>query len=69
MGAAGSKATFKQAVHVEVVRASPLVGKHDYLKKPVKCDFCGNDRRWLIRCEYCGRTEQRISLEALEENS
>ncbi len=61
-----SKANFKQSVQVEVIRASPLVGKHDYLKKSIKCTFCGNNRRWLIRCEYCGRNEQVISL---EENS
>jgi len=57
------KATFRQEVQVEVIRASPLVGKHDYLKKAIVCRFCGNGRRWLIRCEYCGRTEQKISLE------
>ena len=59
---ADTKAVFKQSLGVEVIRASPLL-KGDYLKKHVVCKFCGNKRKWLIRCESCGRTEQKISLE------
>lgn len=55
-----SQTNFKQAVSVEVIRASPLVTKSGYLKKPVICESCGNKRTWLIRCEYCGTM---VSLE------
>lgn len=55
---AGNHATFRQFVQVEVVRASPKVNR---LKESVICEFCKNKRFWLIRCEYCGRTEQKIS--------
>lgn len=60
---AGSRATFKQFTSVEVIRASSLVSSNDRLKVPVECTFCHNKRFWLIRCESCGRTEQKISLE------
>jgi len=59
---AGSKSNFRQQLGVQVVRASPLV-KGDFLKQAIFCKFCGNKRLWLIRCESCGRTEQKISLE------
>jgi hypothetical protein len=54
------KTNFRQSVSLEVVRASPLIKKNDYLKVVVKCKFCGNDRSWVIRCESCGRTEQNL---------
>lgn len=59
---ATSEANFKQSVSVEVIRASMRVNTEGYLKIPVKCNKCGNDRRWLIRCESCGDMEP-ISLE------
>ena len=57
---AGNAVTFGQSVQVEVIRAFPQANK---LKKSVVCKFCKNKRFWLIRCEYCGRTEQKLSLE------
>lgn len=57
---AGSNLALGQSVSVEVIRASPKIVR---LKKSVICKFCKNKRFWLIRCEYCGRTEQKISLE------
>lgn len=58
----GSQANFQQSVSVEVIRASSRVNVEGYLKEPIKCKACGNDRRWLIRCESCGDMEP-ISLE------
>lgn len=49
-----SRANFNQAVHVEVVKNKTHNPRSDYLKEPVLCENCGNKRRWLIRCEYCG---------------
>jgi len=63
MSGPASKANFRQNVQVEVIRASPLIGKFDYLKTGQKCEKCGNIRRWLIRCEYCGSNEQTLSVE------
>lgn len=48
---AGNQTNFSQTVKVEVIRASP---KNEYLEKPVICENCGNKRKWLVRCEYCG---------------
>lgn len=59
---AGSGMQLQQSIGVQVVRASPLVNG-DFLKKPIICKFCKNKRLWLIRCESCGSTEERICLE------
>lgn len=48
---AGNHAAFSQSVHVEVIRKKP---RNEYLKTAVICEKCGNKRKWLVRCEYCG---------------
>ena len=45
---AGSKATFKQGVSVEVVKAPRL-------ETPVVCEVCGKERTLMVHCESCGR--------------
>ena len=59
----GDHMNLGQSVSVQVIRASSKVTEEGYLKEAIICEFCGNKRKWLVRCESCGRNEQEISLE------
>lgn len=44
------KTSFQQVATVQVIRA--------LLKEPIVCEFCGNKRYQVVKCESCDRTEQ-----------
>lgn len=49
------KVGFNQTINVDVIRKNS-----DYLQNPTTCIYCGNKRYWVVRCETCGHTEQKI---------
>lgn len=47
---------FKQGASVSVTRSKAASIREQYLETPIVCQQCGNNRRWKVRCEYCGLT-------------
>lgn len=48
-----------QSVSVELIKETHKI-VNAYSERAITCEKCGNKRFWLVRCEYCGNTEQKF---------